>query len=69
MSTPTRNEQKLVDIMFQCVSVATDPLHAPTFAKMTREQRMEWAARQLNECGFKNTPVGASWGYLTQSPD
>jgi hypothetical protein len=69
VAEPTKNERKLMEIAFQLVGTVSDPLHAPVFNKMTHAQRMEWAARQLNECGFKNTPVGASWGYLTQSPD
>lgn len=68
MAEPTKNERKLVDILFQCVATATDPRY-PAFARMTMEERMAWAATQLNECGFQNTPVGASWGYLTRSPD
>jgi hypothetical protein len=68
MSTPTRNEQKLVDILFQCVSVATDPVHQSLFSGMTQEQKMEWTANQLRMCGFPTVPMGASWGHLTQSP-
>lgn len=60
----TAREQKLVNILFQCVLTATDREHAKTFAKMTVEQRATWVAEQLRGCGFDTQPIGASWGVL-----
>jgi hypothetical protein len=68
VSNPTPNEQKLVEILFQCVGTVSDPRYHETFSKMTHEKRMEWAAKQLSECGFPTTPLGASWGHLTSAP-
>lgn len=53
--------QKLVDICFQLVGAAVD---SATIQKASHEQRMEWVAKQLKECGFPTTPCGASWGVL-----
>lgn len=57
---PTATERKLVDITFQIGLMAAERMHG----KSTKEVA-EWIASQLNACGFQNTPVGSSWGYLT----
>ena len=64
----TTNEQKLVDICFECVLTALDHEHVEKFVKMTIAERAEWVARQLRECGFDTEPVGASWGSLKTKP-
>jgi len=56
--------QKLVDICFQLVGVTSDPQHRMFFDRLTHEQKMEWVAGQLHECGFPTVPCGASWGVL-----
>ncbi len=61
-------EQKLVDVLFQCVLTVTDPTHAKAFAKKTSEERAAWVAAQLRACGFDTKPVGASWGVLKRAP-
>lgn len=57
-------EQQLVDIAFDLT--LTMHAHPQTFAKMTPQQVAEWTAKQLRNCGFDTTPVGASWGLLEQ---
>ena len=58
------NEQKLVDIMFECVLVRHDPQFRASFDAMSQEQMAEWVAKQLKGCGFPTTAVGCSWGVL-----
>lgn len=53
--------QKLIDICFELVSVATSKLGVET---MPHDKQMEWVATQLAQCGFKTEPCGASWGLL-----
>lgn len=60
----TLREQKLVDILFECVAMTTDQDHDYKFRCMSLEERMAWVAKQLELCGFKTRPVGASWGVL-----
>lgn len=61
MSEPTGRERKLTDILFQIAYM----IHTNEALKqMSSSQVMEWAAEQLNDCGFYNIPMGASWGYL-----
>jgi hypothetical protein len=57
-------EQKLVDLLFQCVLTVSDPEHASTFSKKTTEERAAWVAQVLRDCGFETTPICASWGTL-----
>lgn len=56
--------QKLVDICFQVALTINNPAYRKTFKKMTREQTAEWVSKQLEGCGFKTEPCGASWGVL-----
>ena len=58
-------EQKLVNIMFECVLLRHDPHHREHFDSLTQEQMAEWVASQLKDCGFPTTPVGSLWGVLT----
>ena len=65
MSTPTKNEDTLVDIMFQVAMF----IHSDKrFDNMTREELAAWIGRQLSECGFKGGPVGMSWYSLKEVP-
>ena len=66
---PTGREQELVDIVFSCVLTATDPAHAPAFAKMSMEERVAWVTKQLRGCGFKVKLVGSRWGQLVDDVD
>ena len=55
-------EQKLVDIIFECVMIRH--MYKEKFDDMSREEMMEWVARQLRGCGFNTQPIGSSWGVL-----
>jgi len=54
--------QKLIDICFECVLVATDTKY--TLYKQSNEKKAEWVADQLRACGFDTMPMGMSWGVL-----
>jgi len=56
--------QKLIDICFSLVLVSTSHEQADRFKAMENEEKAAWVAKQLRECGFDTTPVGASWGKL-----
>ena len=56
-------EQKLVDI---CFSIALTIRSNESLKNMTQEEMAAWVAKQLDACGFPTTPVGASWGMLTE---
>lgn len=55
------NEQKLVNICFELVLVATAD---KVFCEKTNEEKAKWVADQLRGCGFDTHPRGASWGVL-----
>lgn len=55
------DKQKLVDICFQLVLVATS---SESFCKKTNPEKAEWVADQLRGCGFDTKPCGSSWGVL-----
>lgn len=57
--------QKLVDIAFQLVGIASTN---PILLKKNHHERMEWVAEQLRHCGFPTKPMGASWGVLINEP-
>ena len=57
-------EQKLVDLCFEMVLAVTSKAHADAFKVKTNEEKAEWVAKTLKECGFETTPCGASWGVL-----
>lgn len=63
--TPEGREQKLIDILFECVMLVTSPGHAQKFQHMKREKVGAWVREQLEGCGFHTEPCGASWGVLT----
>lgn len=56
------SEQKLIDICFQIGIVISDPTY--NMHEKTTEQRAEWIADQLRQCGYPTIPIGASWGVL-----
>lgn len=62
LGTNKNREQKLVDICFEIGITMSDPRH--DFSKKSVEERALYIARQLEELGFKTSPVGASWGVL-----
>lgn len=53
--------QKLVDLCFDLVLTATSD---HVFCAKSGEEKAQWVADKLKECGFSTTPVGSSWGYL-----
>ena len=55
-------EQELVDICFSIGILMSDLQY--DFIKMDNEQKAEYIAKQLRECGFDTQPCGASWGVL-----
>lgn len=59
-------EQKLIDICFQLVFVATQKENRHYFDQLSTKDIMDWVADQLKTCGFDTCPVGASWGVLRQ---
>ena len=61
MDVDKLNQQKLVDICFELVLVATSN---KKFCKKSDEEKAAWVARQLRLCGFETEPMGASWGVL-----
>lgn len=62
----TDREQKLIDIMFEVAQFSS--IYWPAESKdeyfSKRDKHMEWVAKQLEGCGFKTVPMGASWGVL-----
>ena len=61
---PSSREQKLVDICFALVFTATDKRWRSTFAKWTQEQKAQWVAKELRECGIDTSPCGGLWGLI-----
>ena len=61
MNCERSDEQKLIDICFELVLVATQN---KKFCKKSNEEKAAWVARQLRLCGFETEPMGASWGVL-----
>ena len=55
--------QKLINICFECVLIATDDKY-PQLKNGTDEEKAAWVARQLRLCGFDTEPMGMSWGRL-----
>lgn len=54
--------QKLIDILFECVFVATDKKNG--IIDMSEADKAAWVSNQLRACGFETEPVGSSWGIL-----
>jgi hypothetical protein len=59
--------QRVIDLTFSIAGMISDPAYRKQFDALTHQQRMEWVARQLRECGFPTQPMGASWGVLTRA--
>ena len=55
--------QKLINICFECVLVATDDDNYK-IKNGTNEEKAAWVARQLRLCGYDTEPMGSSWGVL-----
>lgn len=60
--------QKLIDICFECVLVATSD-RCYKIKDGTNEEKAAWVARQLRLCGFNTEPRGTSWGVLCARED
>jgi len=58
----TEREQKLVDILFSCLMVCREHKNSSTME--TQESLANWAAKQLELCGFPTYQAGSSWGVL-----
>ena len=69
MAKPTNNERKLVDITFEIAMLMHDKEFRKGFNKKSQEELAEWVSRQFKCCGFETIPMGASWGYLRESPE
>jgi hypothetical protein len=54
-------EQKLINLMFEMVLVATNDT---VFCKRPRGERMAWVANNLRSLGYDTHPIGSSWGTL-----
>lgn len=52
--------QKILDIMFQCIS----RVHGRAFVPEDRDECMEWVRHQLNLCGIPVKPMGMSHAVL-----
>jgi hypothetical protein len=61
-------EQKLIDLCFQMVLVATTYPGIAWFKRKstTMEMKANWVAEQLRGCGFDTSPCCSSWGVLKQ---
>ena len=62
-SMTTSREQKLVDICFEIGLTVAD--HSKFFKQKSKKDIAQWIANQLKQCGFSTTPMGMSWGVLT----
>jgi hypothetical protein len=56
------NEQKLVDLCFEIALMISDKEYK--LYEKSIEEKAEWIAHQLKECGFPTMPCGMSWGVL-----
>lgn len=60
------NEQKLIDIMIECVLTVLDNECRESFGGMDQEEKAAWVARQLRGSGFHTVPAsGSKWLRLT----
>jgi len=59
--------QRLIDICFEIGLVISDP--KLDLYKKTNDEKGEWIANQLRQCGFDTDPCGASWGVLKEKPN
>lgn len=60
----TQREQKLAQICFElALTMHTSGDH---FRDKDVSYVAKWVADQLNQCGFRNIPIGSSWGYLVE---
>lgn len=55
-------KQKLIDIIFQVGLFISDTKY--NLYKKSNNEKAEWIAKQLRDCGFDIEPCGASWGVL-----
>lgn len=59
----TEREKKLVSIAFELgITIHTHPY----FKDKKIPDVAAWISDQLNQCGFRNHPVGSSWGSLVE---
>jgi len=56
-------EQKLIDICFELVLVATSKENRKFFNKKDNEEKAAWVSKQLEHCGFKTYLVELLGGY------
>lgn len=61
-----KNEQKLIDIMFQ---IGLTIHNNKWFKDKTDEEVANWIAEQLRKTGFDTIPMGSSWGVLYKQKD
>ncbi len=60
-------EQKLVDMCFEIGWTVAE--NGEFFKHESKESIAQWIASQLRACGFHTTPMGMSWGVLTDESD
>lgn len=56
-----KETSELMEILFQVAIVAAERMHG-----RSAQEVAEWAASQLEACGFKTQPCGMSWGILME---
>jgi len=57
-------EQKLIDICFQAVLLATNEEKGIWFKDKSVDEKAAWIRDQLKWCGFPTEPIGSSHGIL-----
>ncbi len=60
-------EQKLVDVCFEIGLTVAD--NSEFFKQKSKEDIAQWIANQLKKCDFPTTPMGMSWGVLSDDRD
>ncbi len=58
--SPTKDEQRLVDLSISMAMAAAEFLHGHPDAEIA-----SWARQQLSDCGFDSEPRGSSHAVLT----
>ncbi len=61
----TSNTQKLIDISFEIA--LTMKQNIEWVEKSSDEEIVQWVSKQLSQCGYQTTPLGASNGILNKS--
>jgi DNA-directed RNA polymerase subunit N (RpoN/RPB10) len=65
ISDMNKAKQDLITLCFSIGIMISDPKHE--FHKKTVEERAEWIAKQLRDCGYDTKPVGMSWEHYNEN--